>query len=55
MILTKLTKGTKWGVVRGGCGFLKSNAKQESVASLTKKKNRRVQINDVKKSFIDHA
>ncbi len=55
VILTKLTKGTKWGVVRGGCGFLKSNAKQESVASLTKKKNRRVQINDVKKSFIDHA
>ncbi len=39
----------------GGCGFLKSSAKRESVASLTKKKNRRVPIDDVKKDFIDHA
>jgi hypothetical protein len=39
----------------GGCGFLKSNAKQESVASLTKKKNRCVPIDDTKKYFIDHA
>lgn len=54
--LTKLIEGTKWGVVRGGgCGFLKSNAKRESVASLTKKKSRRVPIDDAKKSFIDHA
>jgi hypothetical protein len=37
-----LIEGTKWGVVRGGgCGFLKSNAKRESVASLTKKKSRK--------------
>lgn len=54
--LTKLIEGTKWGVVRGGgCGFLKSNAKRESVASLTKKKSRRVPIDDAKKEFIDHA
>lgn len=52
--LTKLIEGTKWGV-GGGCGFLKSNAKRESVASLTKKKSRRVPIDDAKKSFIDHA
>jgi hypothetical protein len=36
-------------------GFLKSNAKYESVASLTKKKNRHVPIDDTKKYFIDHA
>ncbi len=56
VILMKLTKGMKWGVVwGGGCGFLKSYAKRESVASLTKKKTRRVRINDAKKSFVDHA
>jgi len=56
MILTKLIKGTKWGVVQGGgCGFLKSNAKRDSVASLTKKKSKHVAIDDAKKSFIDHA
>jgi hypothetical protein len=39
MILTKIIKGMKWGLVcGGGCGFLKSNAKRENVASLTKKK-----------------
>jgi hypothetical protein len=39
----------------GGCGFLKSNVKRESVASLTKKKSKHVSINDAKKDFIDHA
>jgi len=54
--LTKLIKGTKWGVVwGGGCGFVKSNAKRENVASLTKKKNKHVLIDDAKKDFIDHA
>jgi len=48
--LMKLIEGTKWGV-GGGCGFLKSNAKRESVASLTKKTNRRVPIDDAKKIF----
>jgi len=39
----------------GECGFLKSNAKRDSVASLTKEKNRHVLIDDAKNSFIDHA
>jgi len=46
-------KSNHWGM--GECGFLKSNAKRESVASLTKKKSKRVPIDDAKKSFIDHA
>jgi len=39
----------------GGCGFLKSNVNKESVASLTKKKNKCVPIDGAKKYFIDHA
>jgi len=39
----------------GGCGFVKSNAKRENVARLTKKKNKHALIDDAKKDFIDHA